>query len=120
MRTPSSAKLNGVTSAWRRFGQPFPDSKNSLDARNRNQQGRREERRTGSDGECRKSLGVNFGGGERMGSTERGEEFGRSRDRNRASGGKELVRAYWRKLISAIGGVPWGVRAVDDWRPWGD
>ena len=55
-----------------------------------------------------------------MGSTERGEEFGRSRDRNRASGGKEFVPAYWRKLISVIGGDPWEMRAVDDWRPWGD
>ena len=50
MQTPSSAKLGGVTSAWRRFGQPFHDSKNSLDARKRNQLGRREKRRTGPDG----------------------------------------------------------------------
>ena len=51
-----------MTSARRRFGQPFHDSKNSRNAQKRNHQGRREERRTGPDGECRRSLGVNFGG----------------------------------------------------------
>ena len=59
---PSSAKLGGVTSARRRFGQPFNNSMNSRDARKRNHQGRREERRKGPNGECRRSLGMNFGG----------------------------------------------------------
>ena len=40
----------------------FHNSMNSHDTRKRNHQGRREEIRTGPNGECRRSLGVNFGG----------------------------------------------------------
>ena len=96
MQMPSSVKLSGVTSAQRRFGQPFHDSKNSLDARNRNQQGRREERRTGSDGECRKSLGVKFGGVRGWVRPNEG--------RNSAAREIETVRAVGRNSFARTGG----------------